>query len=180
MSINLIIRQEQPKDYPLVSNLISAAFKNEPHSDQTESLLVGRLRKSEAFIPELSLVAELDGKIVGHILLTKIKIVNKGNSFESLALAPVSVLPAYQRKGIGRKLILEAHKIAKQLGYKSVALIGHENYYPKFGYKKASEFKITFPFEAPDENCMVFELFKNSLKNVKGMVEYPKEFFEQQ
>jgi predicted N-acetyltransferase YhbS len=79
------------------------------------------LRASNAFIPELSIVAETEGKIVGHILLTKIKIRNDSTEFDSLALAlalaPVSVLPELQGKGIGRKLILEAHKKAKELGF---------------------------------------------------------------
>ncbi len=172
------IRQELKKDHKAVFVIIEQAFKNEKLGDHREQFLVERLRKSKAYIPELSLVAEIDSKLVGHILLTKIKIENKSRSFDSLALAPVSVRPDYQSRGVGAKLIESAHNIAKRLGYKSIVLLGHKNYYPRFGYKKASYYGIKLPFEAPDENCMVIELVKNGLDNVSGLVDYPKEFYQ--
>ncbi|MEM0991954.1 MAG: N-acetyltransferase [Bacteroidota bacterium] len=149
-----------------------------PMSDHKEQFLVERLRKSSAFISELSMVAEVGGKIVGHILLTKLKIKQETNEFDSLALAPVSVLPEFQGKGIGGKLILESHKKAKALGHKSIVLLGHEKYYPRFGYEQAAKYGIELPFEVPKENCMVIELVENGLNGVRGMVEYPKEFSE--
>jgi len=79
--------------------------------------------------------------------------------------------------GIGGKLIIQAHTIAKEKGYKSVILLGHEKYYPKFGYVIADKFGIELPFEAPKENCMAIELIEGGLKDVNGVVEYPKEFF---
>lgn len=176
--MNIKIRQEELKDYKVVFNLIEKAFKKEKLSDHKEQFLVERLRKSKAFVPELSLVAEVDDVVIGHILLTKIEIKNDNESFESLALAPVSVLPEYQGKGIGGKLIKQAHKIAATLEFTSVVLLGHEKYYPRFGYQQASNFGITLPFEVPDENCMVIALKENSLNGVSGMVIYPKEFFE--
>lgn len=174
--MKIIIRQETAKDFPYVFELIKDAFKTEPFSDFTEQFLVERLRKSNAFIPELSMVAELEGEIIGHILLTKIKINTTNESFNSLALAPVSVKPAYQNKGIGGQLILQAHAKAIELGYKSVVLLGHQDYYPRFGYKKASKFGIKLPFDVPDENCMAIELVENGLAGVSGTVEYSKEF----
>lgn len=172
------IRQETIKDQEEVFSVIKSAFENAEYADDSEQFLVERLRKSDAFVPELSIVAEIDGKIVGHILLTKLKIKNKSSEFDSLALAPVSVLPEFQGKGIGGKLILESHKKAKELGFKSIVLLGHENFYPRFGYKQADYYGIELPFEAPKENCMVIELVDNGLKGVTGMVEYPKEFNE--
>lgn len=176
--MEITIRKEESKDFKAVFNLIEKAFEPEQMSDHKEQFLVERLRRSDAFIPELSLIAEIEGKIVGHILTTKLKIKNKTNEFDSLALAPVSVLPEFQGKGIGGKLILESHEIAKELGYKSIILLGHEKYYPKFGYKQANKFGIELPFEVPKENCMAIELVENGLKDVSGMVEYPKEFNE--
>ncbi|WNI38578.1 N-acetyltransferase [Chryseobacterium sp. SG20098] len=147
------------------------------HNDHQEQFLVEKLRESKAFIPELSLVAEDEkGTIAGHILFTKIKIVNEEKSFASLALAPVSVKPEFQNQGIGAKLILEGHRIAEELGYESVILIGHEKYYPRFGYKKTSNFGISFPFDIPEENGMAVELVKDGLKDRKGVVKYPHEF----
>lgn len=173
----LTIRQEEEKDFKKVSDLTEEAFRNMDQSDHREHFLVEKLRKSEAFIPQLSLVAENeDGDIAGHILFTKLKIVNGDETFESLTLAPVSVHPEFQNQGIGGQLILHGHSTAKELGYQSVILIGHENYYPKFGYEKTSNFGISFPFEIPEVNGMAVELIKDGLKNVKGVVKYPKEF----
>ncbi|HRP89916.1 MAG TPA: N-acetyltransferase [Edaphocola sp.] len=172
------IRQETTADYPIVFNLIEKAFFNEILSDKKEQFLVERLRKSEGFIPELSLVAEVNHQIVGYILLTEINIETRKESVIALALAPVAVLPDFQKKGIGRQLIEAAHHIAKKLGYQSIILLGHENYYPKFGYQPLHQFNISLPFDAPKENCMALELVPEALKNKEGKVIYPKEFFE--
>lgn len=177
--MNIKIRQEQIFDYKLVDDLVEYAFRNVKESDHTEHLLVGRLRKSDAFIPELSLVAEVDErKIVGHILLTKVAIVSGNESVISLAVAPLSVLPEFQKQGIGGELLREAHKRASQLGYSSAVLLGHKDYYPRFGYKKAIDYDIRFPFDVPPEFCMVKELAPNSLNGVHGVVQYASEFTE--
>lgn len=172
----LSIRQEIETDHQAVFNLIENAFQLSEMSDHSEQFLVQRLRKSDAFIPELSLVAELDDKIVGHILLTKLIIKNGDQQFDSLALAPVSVLPNYQRQGIGGQLIKAAHEIAKQLNHQSVILLGHRDYYPRFGYQPAHLFGIALPFDVPKENCMAIELVENGLQKVSGLVEYPAAF----
>ena len=171
-----MIRQEKTTDFNAVFDLIEKAFKTEKLSDHREQFLVERLRKSNSFIPELSMVAEIDDKIVGHILLTKLKIKNNQTEFNSLALAPVSVLPEHQGNGIGGLLIEQAHKTAKELGYQSIVLLGHEKYYPRFGYEQADKYGIELPFNVPKENCMVIELTKKGLDGVVGVVEYPKEF----
>lgn len=176
--MDIKVRQENQADYNAVFELIEKAFKILPSSDHREQFLVQRLRKSTAFVPELSMVAELENKIVGHILLTKLKIKNGPYEFDSLALAPVSVLPEYQRKGIGGMLIQEAHIRARELGFQSIVLLGHEKYYPKFGYKQADSFGIELPFDVPKVNCMAIELTENGLDGVSGTVEYPKEFNE--
>lgn len=175
--MQICIRQETEADYYKVFNLIQEAFEKSPKSNRSEQFLVERLRETNAFIPELSLVAEQENEIIGHILLTRIEIKKTQRSFEALSLAPVSVKPAYQRQGVGGKLIQEAQKKAYDLGYKAIALVGHEDYYPRFGYQAASKFNIQFPFEAPDESCMILELEKDILKEVDGMIEYPEAFF---
>jgi len=176
--MNVKIRKEEPCDMPFVFDLIQLAFENEQHSDHQEQILVDSLRRSPEFIPELSIIAESEGKIVGYLLLTKIQIVNHENQQiqNSLALAPVAVLPQFQGKGVGSKLILYSHQIAKELGFRSIILLGHADYYPKFGYVPASVYAIKLPFDAPDENCLAKELFENSLKGIHGIVRYPKEF----
>lgn len=167
------IRKEIKDDYGAVFNLIKSAFENAEHTDNDEHNLVDRLRKSRAFIPELSLVAEFEGKIVGHILFTKVKV----NKTIQLALAPVAVLPKYQGRGIGEKLILKGHSIAKKMGYEYSILLGHPTYYPKFGYVNAANFGIKPPFEVPEGTFMAINLCgEKTILN--GVVEYAKEFFE--
>lgn len=175
--IDVIIREERQKDFEKINQVVKAAFKNVEQSDHTEHLLVERLRKSQAYIPALSLVAQTpQGEIVGHILLSKAHIINGSQSFEVLALAPLSVAPAFQRNSIGSKLIEAAHQRAKKLGYAAIVLLGHKEYYPRFGYKKASLFGVSFPFNAPDDCCMVAELRKNALRGISGVVCYSQAF----
>ncbi|MDM5194499.1 N-acetyltransferase [Bacillus hominis] len=171
------IRQEQQNDYKKTEEVVQQAFLNEEFSDKTEHELVSRIRKCDAFIPELSIVA-VDEEIVGHIMLSKITIEQDGTSVESLALAPVSVARDHQKKGIGGKLIVAALEKAKELGYGSVVVLGHPEYYPKFGFKKASEWNIKAPFEVPDEVFMVIELSENALQGVEGVVRYSDAFAE--
>lgn len=175
--MDIIIRPELNTEYNKTEEIIKKAFLNEEYSDQKEHLLVNRIRKSDAFIPELSLVAlNLGEDVIGHILLSKIKIIDGNNEVDSLALAPVSVTPKYQKKGIGSQLIQAALKNAKDLGYRSVIVLGHKDYYPKFGFKPASLWNIQAPFEVPDEVFMALELTTNSLEKVQGVVHYSKAF----
>lgn len=167
----MTIRQEIPADYPEVYRLIQKAFASAEHADGNEQDLVEALRKGDAFLPELSLVAEVDGRLAGHILFTKIKI----NGQTELALAPLAVLPEYQRQGVGKALIAEGHRIAREMGYHYSVVLGSAEYYPKFGYRPAVEFGIRCPFDVPDENYMVIDLQGNSAP-VSGIVEYAKEF----
>ncbi len=177
--MDILIRQELTEDYNTTEEMVKRAFLNEEYSDKKEHVLVNRIRKSDAFIPELSLVAlNQDKDIVGHILLSKVKIIDDDNTVDSLALAPVSVAPEYQKKGIGSQLIHAALKNAKELSYRSVIVLGHKDYYPKFGFKPASLWNIQAPFEVPDEVFMVLELTENSLKNVQGIVHYSTAFSE--
>ncbi|PEP06908.1 N-acetyltransferase [Bacillus wiedmannii] len=171
------IRQEQQSDYKKTEEVVQQAFLKEEFSDKTEHELVSRIRKCDAFIPELSIVA-VNEEIVGHILLSKIKIEQGATSVESLALAPVSVARGYQKKGIGGKLIGVALEKAKELGYGAVVVLGHPEYYPKFGFKKASEWNIKAPFEVSDEVFMVMELSENALQGVEGIVQYSSAFAE--
>ncbi|MEB5686338.1 GNAT family N-acetyltransferase [Mammaliicoccus lentus] len=176
--MNFIIRREKEEDYKVTEEVVKKAFINEEYSDQSEHRLVANLRNSDAFIPDLSLVA-LDGNnIVGHILLSKISIVKNDKSIESLALAPVSVLPDYQNKSIGKNLIQHALEIAEKLNFESVIVMGHSEYYPKFGFKKTSNWNIQAPFEVPNELLMAIELKRNALDNTSGVIQYSNAFFE--
>ena len=167
----LTIRQENKNDYEEVYNVIKTAFETAEHSDGNEQDLVVALRNSDNFIPELSLVVVMDNKIVGYILYTKIKIGKQ----EELALAPLGVLPEYQKQGIGSVLIQEGHKKAKELGYHYSIVLGSDKYYTKFGYIPAKEYGIVAPFDVQDENFMAIKLNDTDIE-IKGMVQYAKEF----
>ncbi|MEZ4816247.1 MAG: N-acetyltransferase [Bdellovibrionota bacterium] len=175
--MSIEIRTEEPMDYAKSNEVVYNAFKGATHSDGDEHNLVQRLRASSTFVPKLSLVAVLKNEIVGHIIFSKIIIVKKNNTpLESLALAPVSVHPNYQKKKIGGALINRGHMIAKELGFKSVILLGHPDYYPRFGYSRASKWGIQAPFDVPDEVFMAIELVSGALDGASGVVQYPSAF----
>lgn len=174
----LTIREEEIKDYNEVEKVVEESFKTAEFSDKDEHNLVRRLRNSNEFIKELSLIAEEENKILGHVLLTKALIKGESTSYETLALAPLAVLPEYQKSGIGKNLMNKAIERARELGYKSIVVLGHENYYPKFGFEKASKYGVEAPFEVPDEAYMILELLQGGLNGISGIVEYSKAFFE--
>lgn len=171
-SFSIHIRPENIADVKTVFEVEAAAFNREE-----EAILVDRLRTSIAFIPGLSLVAERDNKIVGHILFTDLP-VNSGEGLISgvLAMAPVAVLPAYQNQGIGGVLIRRGLEVATDMGYKAVVVLGHEHYYPKFGFRPAVKWNIKAPMEVPDNNFMALELIPGALDTISGVVVYAPEF----
>jgi putative acetyltransferase len=171
MDIN--IRHETTNDYLKIRNVNDLAFEQ-----PNEGLLIDKLRLNPNFINKLSIVAEFNGRVIGHILFFPIKIRGVFKTYDSLALAPMAVLPDFQNKGIGGQLITKGLEVAKELGFKSVIVLGHKDYYPKFGFAPASRWKIKAPFDLPDGVFMAIALVPDGLKNVSGMVEYPKEFDE--
>lgn len=170
----IYIRPEGPVDYPAVRRLVQAAFAQAEYTDHDEHNLVERLRQSESYVPALSLVAEDDGTLVGHILFTTVTV----GDMVALALAPLSVLPQRQGQGIGRQLIERGHHEARTRGYGFSILLGHAGYYPRFGYQPASRFGIRCPFDdIPDANFMACDLQNRPDTRLEGMVVYPPAFF---
>ena len=173
--MNLLIRPESPQDFKAIRQVVYAAFEQAQHSDGDEHNLVERLRQDPAYLPSLALVA-LDGaQIVGHCMLTRLTI---GDSpCKALALAPVAVLPSYQGKGIGSKLIQQAISQAALEGFDGIVVLGHAAYYPRFGFVPASRFGILCPFPVEDANFMALSLREDGLKNAAGTVHYAGAFF---
>ena len=167
----MLIRKEKTEDYEIIYSVVKDAFDSAEHSDGNEQDLVNALRKGEAFIPDLSLVAEIDEKIVGHIMFTRAKV----GEDTILVLAPLSVLPDYQGKGIGISLIKEGHKIADELGYEYSVVLGSQKYYPKAGYLPAHKFGIKPSFDVPSENFMAYKI-KEGAPDIHGVIKYAEEF----
>ncbi len=165
------IRSAQTQDHININQLIKKAFGQE-----NESHLVNALRHRPDHVEELEMVAVLNGAVVGHIFYSQIKIVGENEETPSLALAPMAVLPDHQQKGIGKQLVEESLRMAKSLGFQSVVVLGHPEYYPKFGFVPASTFSISAPIQVPDQAYMALELQANSLEKVSGRVAYPPEF----
>ena len=165
------IRKAEEADYPAVIALIERAFRNVCSSGL---LSLTKMRDSEFFIPELSLVAETDDhKIVGHTFLIKVFI---GNESTSLGIAQVAVAPEYQGLTVGSLLIDHAHQRAKELGYGSVISLGGKNFLSKFGYRIVADFGIHFPYGVVEDQCLAVELYPGALTNAHGLVNFPLEY----
>jgi putative acetyltransferase len=169
--MTITLRPETSKDYQDITRVNDSAF-----GQKNEEVIIESLRKNKNFIPELSIVAEKDEMIIGHILFFPIHIKSKDKSHESISLAPMAVLPEYQNQGIGGKLVRYGLEKCREKGFKSVIVLGHPQYYPRFGFEKGSKWDIRPPFEAPDEAFMAMELVEGGLKGVSGVAEYPDEY----
>ena len=131
----MILRKETVADIEAITEVTIAAFKNHPISNHTEQFIINALRDADALT--ISLVAEIEGRVVGHIAFSPV-IISDGTK-DWYGLGPVSVLPEYQKQGIGKSLINEGLSLLKQLGGKGCALVGDPNYYKRFGFKNFPE-----------------------------------------
>lgn len=164
----ITIRPESPADHPEVHSLLTAAFGQRDEAD-----LVDRIRRAPGYVPNLSLIAELDQHIVGHILFSPITIESSATSTPALALAPVSVLPECQRRGIGSALVRDGLTACRAAGHRLVIVVGHPDYYPRFGFTPAHTFNIRPPFDVPPPAFMGLALTAGALDGVCGTVRYP-------
>jgi putative acetyltransferase len=165
------IRPEQPKDLAGIRHVNEAAF-----GQPNEANLVDSLRAHGKVV--LSLVAIHDNKIAGHILFSPVTIESEGKTFAAIGLGPMAVLPEYQGTGIGSALIDNSLEQCREAGHSCVVVLGHPEYYPRFGFVPASKFGIKCEYEAPDEAFMVIELRKGALQGRSGTVKYQPEFNE--
>lgn len=176
----LKLRLEQEQDYFEAENVTREAFWNVYQPGCCEHLILNRLRNTEAFVKELDYVAALNEKIVGNIAYTKMRGVDNGTMCEDMiAFGPISVLPEYQGRGIGKLLITETVKKAKELGYKAIMITGAPNYYGKFGFVSASKYHVYLPgFSKEDENVyfMALELEEGYLKEHAGIYDFDSAF----
>ena len=171
------LRLEKKSDWKIVEQVTYRAFRDAPPTgaddDGREALLARKLRSCASFVPELDYVAELHGSVIGNIMYTRSKVVNDdGSEWETLTFGPVSVLPKYQCDGVGSALIRKTLEAARELGYRAVLIFGHENYYPRFGFKPASDFGITTSDGKNFPAFMALPLYDGALDGVHGRLIY--------
>lgn len=165
------IRPETPKDVDSIRYVNEQAF-----GQKAEAAIVDKLRNRNALT--ISLVAIKDNQVVGHIAFSPVVIESQCSSLEAVALAPMAVLPAYQRKGIGSQLVRASLEECHRLGHEIVVVLGHPDYYPRFGFVPGKQRGIDCEFEVPDEAWMILELREGALAGRSGTVKYQPEFQE--
>ncbi len=169
--VAITLRSEQPADCAAIAEVNREAF-----GQWNEAELVAALRKAEGFDPALSLVAVRESEVVGHILFSPIHIERDGGDVPAIALAPMAVRSAYQRRGVGSALVSTGLESCRRAGHRIVVVLGHAEYYPRFGFTPACECGVRAPFEVPDEAFMVLSLVDGGLDDVAGVVRYPAPF----
>ncbi|MGD2271472.1 MAG: N-acetyltransferase [Desulfobacterales bacterium] len=165
----ITVRRELPADITAIRQINRATF-----GQFAEAEIVGALRSVSALT--LSLIAQLDDRIVGHIAFSPVKIKSAGRITNAIGLAPMPVLPEYQKRGIGARLATEALGILQRLGHKVVIVVGHPSYYARFGFVSAHNHEIRCEYECPPEAFMLKELQDNALKGISGIVRFRPEF----
>lgn len=167
--MKLIIREEQERDFDEIYRLNHEAFAR---SEEAE--LINELRENNGII--ISLVALLSNLIVGHILYTPCKINSHKNKLTGAALGPMAVLPGYQKKGIGRKMVEEGIEIISEAGYPFIAVLGYPEYYSKFGFTPAGKHGLQCQWDVEDNAFMILPLDSERTDEITGTVNYRPEF----
>ena len=162
------IRIETENDLPAIREVNLSAF---PTSEEAE--LVDRLRRDA--LPLISLVAELDGCVLGHILFTPVELPVQ-SSPPAMGLAPMAMLPEHQNLGTGSALVWSGLQACRELGAPAVFVLGHPEFYPRFGFIPASRFGLKCEYDAPDEAFMALELISGALLEANGVVKFHPDF----
>jgi putative acetyltransferase len=163
------IRREGPADAAAVRRVNESAFERGAEAD-----LVDLLRAAGK--ATVSLVAVEDGEVVGHILFSPVTVASAQRELPALGLAPMAVMPPMQRRGIGSLLVGAGLAACRAIGHRAVFVLGHPEYYPRFGFVRASSYGISWEHEAPDEAFMALELVAGALRGVSGVVRFQPEF----
>jgi putative acetyltransferase len=165
------IRREVPDDYTAIREVHVAAF-----GQDNEARLVEELRACSGFDGRLSLVAERDGRVIGHVLFSPITIRGECGAIAALVLAPLAVLPAHQNSGVGSRLVRRGLKACRGLGHGLVIVVGHPDFYRRFGFRRARSRGLTLPFDAPDDAFLLWEATPDEPRDIAGTVEFPPAF----
>jgi predicted N-acetyltransferase YhbS len=163
------IRKTTKEDFPVTENITRESFWNVYKPGCDEHLVLHNLRTRDSYIAELDLVAMQHNRIVGHIILTRAKVIDLQNSeHEVLCVGPLSVMPDFQKQGIGSTLMENSITIAKELGFSGMILFGNPDYYHRFGFVNAEKYGISTREGENFDPFMALELSENSLGNIAG------------
>ena len=165
------IRVETYEDCTAIRHVNNQAFSQENEAD-----LIEKLRNRGVLT--ISLVAILNSEVVGHIAFSPVTVESKSSSWEAIALAPMAVLPEYQRKGIGSQLVYAGLDECQRLGHQIVVVLGHPAYYPRFSFVLAKHKGIECEYEVPEEAWMILELREGALAGRRGTVKFQPEFHD--
>jgi putative acetyltransferase len=166
------LRIEEEADLPAIREVNILAFGGR----ESEANLVDALRQTHGAATPLSIVAEQEGLVIGHILFSSITINTSQGVVSAISLAPMAVRPEYQNQGIGSALVRFGLEKCRQRGERIVIVLGHPNFYPRFGFTPASRWGLQGPWPEAGEAFMVLELQPGALNGVQGMVRYPPAF----
>ena len=175
--LNLIIRKETEKDYYNTELMTQRAFWNKHHLGCDEHYLVHLLRTDTEYIPEISLIAEVDGKVVGAILYSKARVEDNGMIHEVITFGPLCVDPDYWDMGIGGELLRTTMELAREKGHKAIIIYGEPDYYPRHGFVTCDHYGITTPDGKNFSAFMCIELVAGGLYGIQGKF-YEAEVFE--
>ena len=164
----ITMRHETPSDHRAVENLTREAFWGMSGPRCDEHLLVHRLRDADSFVPELDVVAEVDGVVVGHIVYSRARVVGADASWDVLTFGPLSVQPTHQCAGVGGALMRHTLSEAARLGHRAVVVYGHPDYYPRFGFVRGADVGITAPGGMTFDALMALALVDGGLDGVRG------------
>ena len=173
-----LIRKEKIEEHRAVENLVRESFWNVYRPGCLEHYLLHVMRNNESFIPKLDFVMEKDGELIGQIVYAHANIITEdGKNFPILTMGPISISPAYQRKGYGKQLLDYSLEKATELGHGAVCFEGNIDFYGKSGFTQASKFGISYPGFPKDAEVPFFlckELIPNYLRNINGTYSPPK------
>ena len=165
------IREEQPQDIDAIRKVNDKAF-----GQPVEGVIVDKLRENCENL--LSLVAVMDNHVVGHILFSPVTLESDGKTIEGMGLAPMAVLSEYQGQGVGSRLVRAGIEKLKEKGCPFVIVLGHAEYYPRFGFEPASRHGIRSEWDVPDDVFMIFVFDESAMQGVSGVAKYRPEFAE--